>query len=187
MGNCNSSVPRAPQPSIRNTCQYQHESSLPTRMLVILTVPFHCPNCAVKVKRKLHDLEGVETVDVDVVNNRVTVSGTMDTASLVLAIFRKFRKHAQILLEREDGGKWRRRWERNAYKGARDDRGFVDGGYVGHHSGFYNDEYDVRGPVCHQSYNGCGSHCDRQLHIPHPLYCDEYRQNCSIMWSFNKS
>ena len=166
MGACNSGNPQAPPPLTFNVCQCQQDPPQPTRKLLVLTVPLHCPNCALKVKRKLHDVGGVETVDVDVRNSRVTVAGTMDTASLVLTIFRRFRKQAQILLESEEGERWRRRWERNEYKSACESRTVQDGGdscYVDYH----------------QACCGCEmkSNCD----LPRALCDGEYWPNCSVV------
>lgn len=204
MGNGSSSSAQAPPPAAGNGCICRDEPPPPTRRLVALTVPLHCPNCAHKVKKKLHDVEGVETVTVDAENNRVTVTGTMDTASLVLEIYRKFRKRPQILLQREERGRWRRRWGRCRWNGVgitfgEEDRRRCEEGTcsccwtsspdirpISYRSGLCDDGfYGTAPPSFHGLNGGCGCHSyPPRYPFPPPgqLYCyEEPQPGCSIM------
>ncbi|CAA6669542.1 unnamed protein product [Spirodela intermedia] len=187
-----------------NGCSSLDQAPPPTRRLVVLTVPLHCANCAHKVKRKLHDVEGVEIVTVDAENNRVTVTGTMDTASLVLEIYRRFRKQAQILFQREERGRWRRRWGRCRWSGdditfGDEDRRRCEEGTcsccwtsspeirpIAYRSALCDDDGPtVRPPCCH-GLNGESSCHSCPPRYPFPpggqLYCyEEPQPGCSIM------
>ncbi|XP_078437680.1 uncharacterized protein LOC144708311 [Wolffia australiana] len=195
MGNNSSGMAKASSLAAGNGCQRLDEPPMPSRKLVVLMVPFHCPKCALKVRRKLYDMEGVETVDVDAENNRVTVTGSVDVASIVLEIYRKFRKRPQLLFEREERGMWRSRWERNWRNGEegllvreedrRRNEDLAYNSYVGYRSGLYDDEFYARAPPCNYGLYGYGCQYDTHHHpisVPGQLvYYEDPRQNCSIM------
>ncbi|URE44526.1 Heavy-metal-associated domain [Musa troglodytarum] len=61
----------------------------------ILKVNIHCDGCKLRVKRILHRIEGVFSVDVDVENKKVTVQGNVDSGTLIDKLTRSG-KHAQL-------------------------------------------------------------------------------------------
>ncbi|KAK7332069.1 hypothetical protein VNO80_28816 [Phaseolus coccineus] len=66
---------------------------------VVLKMSMHCEGCVRDVKEKIEKIEGVDSVEVDKENSRVTVKGTMEGAKLVEAMKKKLRKHAEIMKE----------------------------------------------------------------------------------------
>ncbi|CAL9180568.1 unnamed protein product [Musa hybrid cultivar] len=61
----------------------------------ILKVNIHCDGCKLRVKKILHRIEGVFSVDVDVENKKVTVQGNVDSETLINKLT-KSGKHAQL-------------------------------------------------------------------------------------------
>ncbi|ESW20013.1 hypothetical protein PHAVU_006G173800, partial [Phaseolus vulgaris] len=66
---------------------------------VVLNMSMNCEGCVRDVKKNLEKIEGVDSVEVDKENSRVTVKGTMEGAKLVEAMKKKLRKHAEIMKE----------------------------------------------------------------------------------------
>ncbi|CAA6665388.1 unnamed protein product [Spirodela intermedia] len=50
---------------------------------VVLRVHIHCDGCKQEVKKLLQKIEGVYTVAIDAENQKVTVSGNVDSAALI--------------------------------------------------------------------------------------------------------
>ncbi|KAF8399023.1 hypothetical protein HHK36_014889 [Tetracentron sinense] len=61
----------------------------------ILKVNIHCDGCKQKVKKLLQRIEGVYTVNIDAEQQKVTVSGSVDSATLIKKLVRSG-KHAEI-------------------------------------------------------------------------------------------
>ncbi|XP_043702510.1 heavy metal-associated isoprenylated plant protein 37-like [Telopea speciosissima] len=61
----------------------------------VLKVNIHCDGCRQKVKKLLQRIEGVFTVNIDAEQQKVTVSGTVDPATLIKKLVRAG-KHAEI-------------------------------------------------------------------------------------------
>ncbi|CAL9181296.1 unnamed protein product [Musa hybrid cultivar] len=61
----------------------------------ILKVNIHCDGCKLKVKKLLHRTEGVFSVSIDVEQQKVTVSGNVDSETLIRKLI-KARKHAEL-------------------------------------------------------------------------------------------
>ncbi|XP_020270121.1 heavy metal-associated isoprenylated plant protein 37-like isoform X2 [Asparagus officinalis] len=63
---------------------------------VTLRVNIHCDGCKLKVKKLLQKIEGVYSVSIDLENQKVTVSGTVDSSTLIKKLT-KSGKHAVLL------------------------------------------------------------------------------------------
>lgn len=61
----------------------------------ILKVNIHCDGCKQEVKKLLQRIEGVYTVSIDAEHQRVTVSGNVDSKTLIKKLARS-RKHAEL-------------------------------------------------------------------------------------------
>ncbi|XP_059670742.1 heavy metal-associated isoprenylated plant protein 37-like [Cornus florida] len=61
----------------------------------VLKVQIHCHGCRQKVKKLLKRIEGVYIVDVDAEQQKVTVTGTVDSATLIMKLGRSG-KHAEL-------------------------------------------------------------------------------------------
>ncbi|EPS71104.1 hypothetical protein M569_03655, partial [Genlisea aurea] len=61
----------------------------------VLRVNIHCDGCKQKVKKLLHKIEGVYQVNVDCEQQKVTVSGSVDSATLIKKLVRAG-KHAEL-------------------------------------------------------------------------------------------
>ncbi|RLM65235.1 hypothetical protein C2845_PM16G11670 [Panicum miliaceum] len=67
-----------------------------------LKVYMHCDACERKVRRTINKVEGVETVEVDREEKRVTVTGDFEPEKVVKKIKKKTGKKAEILIPEED-------------------------------------------------------------------------------------
>ncbi|XP_057540207.1 heavy metal-associated isoprenylated plant protein 35-like [Amaranthus tricolor] len=61
----------------------------------VLKVSIHCEGCKRKVKRILHSVEGVYTIDVDTRQHKVIVTGNVDANTLIRKL-EKSGKHAEL-------------------------------------------------------------------------------------------
>lgn len=61
----------------------------------VLRVNIHCDGCKQKVKKLLQRIEGVYSVNIDAEQQKVTVSGSVDTATLIKKLVRAG-KHAEL-------------------------------------------------------------------------------------------
>ncbi|KAJ0095314.1 hypothetical protein Patl1_15277 [Pistacia atlantica] len=61
----------------------------------VLKVNIHCDGCKQKVKKLLQRIEGVYQVNIDAEQQKVTVSGTVDSATLIKKLVRNG-KHAEL-------------------------------------------------------------------------------------------
>lgn len=61
----------------------------------LLKVSIHCEGCKRKVKRILHSVDGVYSIDVDAKQHKVTVTGNVDSNTLIKRL-EKSGKHAEL-------------------------------------------------------------------------------------------
>ncbi|GAB2218710.1 hypothetical protein Droror1_Dr00001938 [Drosera rotundifolia] len=61
----------------------------------VLKVSIHCEGCKKKVKRILHHIEGVYTIDIDAKQHKVTVTGNVEADTLIKKL-EKSNKHAEL-------------------------------------------------------------------------------------------
>ncbi|KAG6538739.1 heavy metal-associated isoprenylated plant protein 37-like [Zingiber officinale] len=61
----------------------------------ILKVNIHCHGCKLKVKKLLHRIQGVFSVDIDLENQKVTVQANVDSSTLIKKLIRAG-KHAEL-------------------------------------------------------------------------------------------
>ncbi|KAH7664478.1 Copper chaperone domain-containing protein [Dioscorea alata] len=64
---------------------------------VILFVDLHCVGCAKKIERTILKYRGVEEVEINMVQNQVTVKGILDPQTLCSRIQKKTRRKAKII------------------------------------------------------------------------------------------
>ncbi|KAI3467746.1 hypothetical protein Pfo_024409 [Paulownia fortunei] len=84
----------SPKPKIEQKEERKPEVKV---TVVVLKIYIHCEGCAKEVKRCIHDMEGVQTVDPDMEKNLVTVMGTMDPQKLVEFIKKRGGRNAEIV------------------------------------------------------------------------------------------
>ncbi|CAL5016076.1 unnamed protein product [Urochloa decumbens] len=79
------------------------ENASSTKSITIeLKVYMHCDACERKVRRTINKVEGVETVEIDREENKVTVTGDFEPEKVVKKIKKKTGKKAEILIPEED-------------------------------------------------------------------------------------
>ncbi|CAN6235542.1 unnamed protein product [Urochloa humidicola] len=79
------------------------ENASSTKSIAIeLKVYMHCDACERKVRRTINKVEGVETVEIDREENKVTVTGDFEPEKVVKKIKKKTGKKAEILIPEED-------------------------------------------------------------------------------------
>ncbi|KAI7991582.1 Heavy metal-associated isoprenylated plant protein 36 [Camellia lanceoleosa] len=61
----------------------------------VLKVSIHCEGCRKKVKKVLHNIDGVYTTDIDCQQHKVTVTGNVDAETLIKKLA-KTGKHAEL-------------------------------------------------------------------------------------------
>uniref|UniRef100_A0A1D1ZK46 HMA domain-containing protein n=1 Tax=Anthurium amnicola TaxID=1678845 RepID=A0A1D1ZK46_9ARAE len=70
---------------------------------IVLKVNIHCDGCKLEVKKLLQKIEGVYTIHIDAEQQKVTVSGNVDSATLIRRLARSG-KHAELWSQRPVGG-----------------------------------------------------------------------------------
>ncbi|XP_066343565.1 copper transport protein ATX1-like isoform X1 [Miscanthus floridulus] len=79
------------------------ENDSSTKSITIeMKVYMHCDACERKVRRTISKVEGVETIEVDREENKVTVTGDFEPEKVVKKIKKKTRKKAEILAPEEN-------------------------------------------------------------------------------------
>ncbi|MBA0868940.1 hypothetical protein Goshw_020847 [Gossypium schwendimanii] len=69
----------------------------PAVITVVLKVGMHCEACAQALRKRIRKIQGVETVETDVGNDKVTVKGTVDPTKLVDYVYKRTGKQASIV------------------------------------------------------------------------------------------
>lgn len=64
---------------------------------VVLKLDLHCEGCAKKVKSSIRHFKGVESVNVDMAGNKITVTGKVDPALVKERIEKKTKKNVEIV------------------------------------------------------------------------------------------
>ncbi|XP_011023098.1 PREDICTED: uncharacterized protein LOC105124691 [Populus euphratica] len=67
----------------------------------VLKVNMHCDGCKQKVKKLLQRIEGVYQVNIDAEQHKVTISGTVDSATLIKKLVRAG-KHAEVWFQKSN-------------------------------------------------------------------------------------
>ncbi|KAF7840519.1 heavy metal-associated isoprenylated plant protein 7-like [Senna tora] len=68
---------------------------------VILKVGMHCEACAQVIQKRIRKIKGVESVETDLGNDKVTVKGVIDPTKLVEYVYKRTGKQASIVKEEE--------------------------------------------------------------------------------------
>ncbi|MED6200288.1 hypothetical protein PIB30_083607 [Stylosanthes scabra] len=68
----------------------------PMSKTCVLKASIHCEGCKRKVKKILQSIHGVETIDVDLRQQKVVVTGNVDTDFLIKKLINKTGKHAEV-------------------------------------------------------------------------------------------
>ncbi|GAV86777.1 HMA domain-containing protein [Cephalotus follicularis] len=68
----------------------------------VLKVSIHCEGCKKKVKKILTNIDGVYTTDIDLRQQKVTVTGNVDAETLIKKLIKKTGKHAELWPENPD-------------------------------------------------------------------------------------
>ncbi|KAJ3678592.1 hypothetical protein LUZ60_002395 [Juncus effusus] len=64
---------------------------------VVLNVDLHCEGCAMKVKKAIRAVKGVDRVSIDYSNNKITVKGDLDPWILKECVESKTKKNVEII------------------------------------------------------------------------------------------
>ncbi|WVZ86298.1 hypothetical protein U9M48_033103 [Paspalum notatum var. saurae] len=83
-----------PSLASQNTCYHS--------ITIELKIYMHCDACERRVRRAISKVEGVETIEVDREENKVTVTGGFEPEKVVKKIKKKTGKKAEILTPEED-------------------------------------------------------------------------------------
>ncbi|XP_022716250.1 heavy metal-associated isoprenylated plant protein 7-like isoform X2 [Durio zibethinus] len=73
----------------------------PAAITVVLNVRMHCEACAQVLQRRIRKIQGVESVEADVGNDKVIVKGVVDPTKLVYDVNKRTRKQASIVKDEE--------------------------------------------------------------------------------------
>ncbi|KAK6917872.1 Heavy metal-associated domain, HMA, partial [Dillenia turbinata] len=97
-----SPLPKPPEEAKEEPKEQKEEEKKeepPAVVTVVLKVWMHCEACAQVLQKRIRKIQGVESVETDLANDRVTVKGVVDPAKLVDDVYRKTRKQASIVPE----------------------------------------------------------------------------------------
>lgn len=89
----------SPKPKPEKQKKAEEKKEQPKIKIVVLKMYMHCEGCVSDVKRKIEEMEGVHSVEVDKEKSRVMVRGTMDSTKLVEKVKKKLGKHVEIIKE----------------------------------------------------------------------------------------
>ncbi|GKV42922.1 hypothetical protein SLEP1_g50277 [Rubroshorea leprosula] len=81
----------------------------------VLKVSIHCDGCKQKVKKLLQRIEGVYQVNIDAEQQKVTVSGTVDSATLIKKLVRAG-KHAELWSQKSNQNQNQSQKQKNCIK-----------------------------------------------------------------------
>ncbi|KAK7277954.1 hypothetical protein RJT34_22975 [Clitoria ternatea] len=89
------------------TTETKAEQQLPPllRKTVVLKVSIHCEGCKRKVKKILQAIPGVHAIDIDLRQQKVIVTGIVDSETLIKKLISKTGKHAELWPEKPDSKK----------------------------------------------------------------------------------
>ncbi|KAG8649142.1 heavy metal-associated isoprenylated plant protein 7 [Manihot esculenta] len=73
----------------------------PAVITVVLSVRMHCEACAQVLQKRVRKIQGVESVETDLVNSQVIVKGVVDPVKLVDDVYKKTKKQASIVKDEE--------------------------------------------------------------------------------------
>lgn len=94
----------APKQDDENKEEKEEEAKTPPPIItVLLKMKMHCEACAHVLQKRIKKMEGVDTVETDVLNDQVMVKGLVDPQKLVEYVYRRTRKHVSII-KGDDGG-----------------------------------------------------------------------------------
>ncbi|XP_044471661.1 heavy metal-associated isoprenylated plant protein 36-like [Mangifera indica] len=71
----------------------------------VLRVSIHCEGCRKKLKKILTNIDGVYTTNIDLRQQKVTVVGDVDAATLIRKLEKKYGKHVELWPEQKENKK----------------------------------------------------------------------------------
>lgn len=74
----------------------------PAVVTVILKVRMHCEACAQVLQKRIRKIQGVDSVETDVGNDQVVVTGVVEPAKLADDVHKKTRKQVSIVIKEEE-------------------------------------------------------------------------------------
>lgn len=89
-------LPNKTEEKEKNTTEEKKDKQEPVVVTVVLNVNMHCEACAQTVKKIILKMKGVQTVDPDFKNQKVTVKGTVEPNRLAEHVYRRTGKRVQI-------------------------------------------------------------------------------------------
>ncbi|XP_015939785.1 heavy metal-associated isoprenylated plant protein 35 [Arachis duranensis] len=86
----------APDTRVAEAKEVGEEAASPMTKTCVLKVSIHCEGCKKKVKKILQSIHGVDTIDVDLRQQKVVVTGNVDSDILIMKLINKTGKHAEL-------------------------------------------------------------------------------------------
>ncbi|TQE02497.1 hypothetical protein C1H46_011905 [Malus baccata] len=100
-----SPLPKPPvekeEEQVKEADKEEKKEEPPAVVSVVLQVRMHCDACAQVLQKRIRKIQGVESVETDVGNNKVVVKGVMDPAKLTEDVYKKTRKQVSVVKEDE--------------------------------------------------------------------------------------
>ncbi|PSS28608.1 Heavy metal-associated isoprenylated plant protein, partial [Actinidia chinensis var. chinensis] len=72
-----------------NSSKRSSEATTKTYSVIVLGVSMHCEGCADTIKQHLHSFDGVQQIDIDMSNHKVTVRGEIANPKIVVERLRR--------------------------------------------------------------------------------------------------
>ncbi|KAI9123640.1 hypothetical protein K1719_004940 [Acacia pycnantha] len=79
----------------------EKKEETPAVVTVVLKVGMHCEACAQVIHKRIRKIQGVESVETDLGNDRVVVKGVVEANKLVEYVYKRTGKQASIVKEEE--------------------------------------------------------------------------------------
>ncbi|WOH16275.1 hypothetical protein DCAR_0935825 [Daucus carota subsp. sativus] len=143
----------------------------PPVVTVVLKIGMHCEACAQVLQKRIRKIKGVESVMIDLANDRVTVKGVLDPEKLVVDVYKKTKKQAIVLKDeekKEEGKKEEEKKEDNEATKKEVEEA-------------KEDDQDNKGmDIMKNEYYGPKSYTEYSTYVPQ-MFSDENPNACSIM------
>ncbi|KAL1804130.1 hypothetical protein ACET3Z_032777 [Daucus carota] len=146
----------------------------PLVVTVVLKIGMHCEACAQVLQKRIRKIKGVESVTIDLANDRVTVKGILDPEKLVVDVYKKTKKQAIVVKDEEKKEEGKKEEEKKEDKETKKEGEEAK-----------EDDQDNKGmDIMKNEYYGPKSYTEYSTYVPQ-LFSDENPNACSVIFPAN--
>ncbi|KAL5574881.1 hypothetical protein UlMin_017528 [Ulmus minor] len=153
---------------VKEQKQEEKKEEPPAPVTIVLKIRMHCEACAQGVQKRIRKIQGVDSVETDVANDKVVVKGVIDPKKLVDYVYKRTRKQASIVEEekKEEEKKEEEKKEEKAEEKKEGEEG--------------KEEEDKKSDIKRSEYWPSKYYLEYQ-YPPPQMFSDENPNACSVM------